>query len=326
LLSAVRFFFATGQIQPNSYLLSVLGFSALFAFLYYALRRSRFLTGKDPKGTVILIFTLAMFLFCLVIAFFNFGMFDRYITSRLSLPLYLYFIILVPYMMKRLRRHYTVWTLLFGLVCAFITFSSFDRETILKTGSQFTLLLFGFMAGMYWLSKKAAHPQSGILLIPLIYILTVTMPVGHSQRYSKSYKSANIIMEEIKFIEERQDHEKILFVSGNQYSALLTQTNSTFIDVLKRYPNVAFEHLRHKMYTSIYISRRFERNAEDGEFYPVKEDESLDQEIFITETVYEKPLNNTIHLRFERLVEVHLPEEDAESSEDEDLEEVLTEG
>lgn len=313
ILSAIRFFFSVGQGQPNSYLLSTLGFSSLAAFLYYGLRRSRLMTGGDPKGTTMVFLVMAMALFSLVIAFFNFGMFDRYITNRLSLPIHLLFVLLTPFVLRRLNRNFIVWALLSGTVIAALTFSQFDRHAILTNGSQFSLLLAAFIAYMGWLWKKAPDPHTGILALPVVFILTVTMPVSHAHRYSTNYISNDIIMAEIDFIQSRPKNEKILWVSGNQYSGMLTRTNTTFIDVLKAHPQVAKEHIKRRMYGAIYVSSRIERD-EEGIFSPAIESEWLDPAIFELEQVFEKQLSTKVIMEIHRLVDVTLPPQTLQES------------
>lgn len=310
LVSAMNFFFSTGQGQPNSYLLSVFGISSIFAFCYWAFRRSKFLSGLDYKGTTVYYFLIASAISSLVIVFFNFGMLDRYVTNRLSLPIHLLFILLTPFVFRRLGRTYIVMTLLFGLLAAFMTYSGFDKKTILSSGILFAVVFLSFVGGMFWLWKYSRHPRTALLFVPGIYILTVVMPIGHAHRYSEKYMSNDIIIEEINFIKERQDEEKMLFVAGHQYSAMLTMTNTTFIDILAAYPHVAYMHLQSRIYNSIYVSRRFERDDE-GVFNLVNENEYLDPEIFILEPVYVKPLTTAVYMEISRLVEVVMPEDDA---------------
>lgn len=309
LRSAFRFYFWVGMDMPNSYILSTFGFAAIPPFIYWFGKRWRnVLNGRDPKGTTVVILFLAIGLYCLVIGVFNFGMLDRYITHRLGLPILLFFILISPFILRRFKKPYLVLVLITGVASTAFVFSGFDRKAILSDGILFGFAILSFLGGMWWLLKSCPNPRTGVLAFPVIYILTITMPVGHAHRYSQQYKSNDIIMEEIAFLEERKDKEKILFVAESHYAALLTRTNSTFISVLNEHPGVAKEHLDRKVYTSIYVARRFERDNKLN-WNLVKEEEYLDPDVFVLEPVYEKHLKNNVILVFSRLVDVILPEE-----------------
>jgi hypothetical protein len=306
LKSAFNFFFWVGMDMPNSFILSTFGLAAVPAFLFWMAKRRRRILQGNPRETTAAILFLSIALYCLVIGVFNFGMLDRYITHRLGLPILLFFILIAPFILRRFEKEYLVLVLLTGLASTTYIYSGFDKETILSDGVLYVFAVLAFIGGMWWLLKSCPNPRTGILAFPVLFILTVTMPVGHAHRYSQEYQSNDIIMEEIAFLEERKEKEKILFVAGSHYAALLTRTNSTFIDVLNAHPEAAKEHLKRKMYTSIYVCRRFERDNQLN-WSLVKEEEYLDPEIFVLETVHEKHLKNNVILEFSRLVDVILP-------------------
>jgi hypothetical protein len=180
-------------------------------------------------------------------------------------------------------------------------------------GIQMCVLVVGFTGAMYWLWKHAPSPRTQILAIPIFYILTVVLPIGHAHLYSQKYKSNDILMEDLRFIESRPESERILFVSGNHYGALLTKTNFAFILEVKDNPEVLKEHLDKKHYTDIYFSRRIELKEGSDEFTPLHPDtEGTNPDIFILETVYEKAVTPGVIMQYTRLVDIILPSDDVE--------------
>lgn len=311
LASAKNFFFAIGSATPNSYLLTVFGIASVVGFLVLLFNHKPSVLARSHKSAGACALVAAIFLFACVVTFFNFGLFDRHITSRLSLPIHLLFILLPPYVLRRLGREYIVILLITGLGSLAFSLSGFDRKALLSTGIMMIPLVIGFTAALLWIWKRADNPRSVVLALPVIFILTTTIPVGHAHRYSQNYVSNDILLTEIQFIEERKDQERILFISENQYSSMLTETNATYISTLKENPKVAQEHLKRNMYASIYVSRAFER-GDKGILQLSKEKHHLDPDVFELETVAEIHIGANNLMKFERLLDVHLPTEESD--------------
>lgn len=86
---AVNFFFAGASEQPNSMVLSVLGWLAVPFFLLLAAKRARTLATETPIGVVTTFFAVGFALqFTLLMCYF-WGRFDDIVIRRLSLPTHL---------------------------------------------------------------------------------------------------------------------------------------------------------------------------------------------------------------------------------------------
>ncbi len=97
------FFFARDEMQPNSWLLSLLGLVALAFLVVFLLRFSRLTQGTTTElGLAIYAFAL-LGLFGLLSSYF-WGRFDDPIITRLSLPVHLLFVFAVLLVLARMPR------------------------------------------------------------------------------------------------------------------------------------------------------------------------------------------------------------------------------
>lgn len=314
LSSALRYFFSVGQMQPNSILLTVFGLTGLGMFLYYGLKKPTLLTGKNAKATTLFIFTMAIALFTVVVCVFNFGLFDRFITSRLSLPIQLFLIIVPAFVIRRFGKHYVSAAMLLGCICTAVIFFNLKEGSYLSIGLPLLISVFAYTSAMAWIWKKSSSHIKYILLIPIFYTIAIGIPVGRSHIYAQDYKSNDLILREMEFIESRKNEEKILWVSRIMYSALLTRTNGITIDRVSQNPQILKDLLERKFYNSIYIARRFELK-ESGEFGLVDSFEYIDESIFKLDTVKEVTLEMNVLIRFSRITDVFLPDDINESAE-----------
>jgi len=312
LSSATRFLFSIGQDHPNSYLLSVFGLSSILLFCYYCIRKANRLTGMSARGTVAYFFLLAIAFYALVITFFNFGLFEVYITNRLSFPLYLAFILFTPFVIRRMEKAFVLTALIFGLFCGAISIMVLPEENIITYGAQFSLMVLAYGGVMALAWQKPTWRKTIIPGFLIFTILTATIPISRAQRYSKAYESNDVVMAQIEFLEKVDPEEKILWAAAAPYPGLLTMTNCISVQKLNSRAMVAKRSLTDKVYTNIYIGRTFNLNNE-GEWQRFHKDlELLNEDIFELEMIREKIIEPGILVRFERVVAIHLPSEPVE--------------
>ncbi|MEX0326094.1 MAG: glycosyltransferase family 39 protein [Puniceicoccaceae bacterium] len=302
--SAGTFLFSVGQGLPNSILLTMLGFSALLLFLYYAMVNSRKKRTATVASTILLFLMLGVVLHLSLVLLFNYGVFDSYLTARLSLPLNLLFILLVPFVYRRFGRRAIAATLAVSLVCLYFVFLNLPPEFLSTVGLQFLVAVMGFLilGAAVWLKRVPSVKAATIAC--LAYIIAIGLPVGHAQRYSKRANHNDTIMGELAFLKEREN-ERILWVSSTPYAALLNQVNCLPITYAKDDPAKLKTYLEEDSYDSIYISRRMKRSPEES-FALVDAIEEFDTGIFITEPVQTMKYNMTTKVEILRLVEVNL--------------------
>ncbi len=304
LTSAGEFLFSIGFANPNSYLLTILGFTAILGFCAYGLLRGKNLQGKDPQGTVMFFFFMAISLNCLVIIFFNYGLFNRHITNRLSLPLQLLFILIIPFILTRFRRTYVLGSLVFLLLSGVYHVYITNTEDIIHSGIQIGTAFVAGVGLLYWIYNHKRNTIRYFFLVPVSYILTIGMPVAHSQRYEQEYNSNDIVQLDFTFIEHRTDTEsRIFWLTPTPYAGLMTRTNTGSLVKFKEAPSQLWNLVNEKYFSDVYIPRLFYLQ-EDGT-YKVKYDRDyLDPERFEVETVFETSVGLGVIYRVDRLVDI----------------------
>ncbi|MEX0329942.1 MAG: glycosyltransferase family 39 protein [Puniceicoccaceae bacterium] len=304
--AAGRFLFSVGQGLPNSILLTMLGFSSLLLFLYYAMVNSRKKREATVASTILLFLMLGVVLHLSLVLLFNYGVFDSYLTARLSLPLNLLFILLVPFVFRRFGRRAILVTLTVSLVCLYFVFLNLEPTFLSTVGLQFLAATLGLLilGAVVWL-KRVPSRQAAIIAC-LAYIIAIGLPVGHAQRYSKRANHNDTMMGELAFLKERED-ERILWVSSTPYAALLNQVNCLPISLMKDDPASIKTYLDDNSYDAIYISRRLKRKPSEA-FKLIEPRESFDESIFLVEPVELIKYNMTTRLEIVRLVGINLPD------------------
>ncbi len=308
LTSAGDYLFHIGFEFSNSYLLTVLGFTSLFVFCWYALKRSRRLTGADPKATVMFFFLMSVVMFSMVIVVFNFGLFSIYITNRLSFPIQLLFIMVTPFVVTRMGKRFITGFLFVLLFCGvFATYLMLASE-IIATGIQYGLAMAGGSGLLYGIRVKSRNPVLGFALVPLVYILTIGLPTMHSKHYSHNYKSNKVVAHALKFIEDQSEVEKLFWISSSPFEGILTRNNTAPLANFKRAPEELWRYALQRNCNSVYIPRLFKLGP-DGTYGVREEKEYLDPRRFRTKTVFERAVDRGIILRIDRLEEVVAAEE-----------------
>lgn len=320
LSSAFAFFFAVTMKQANSFLLSALGFTATAFFLGYAWKRSRKLSGAEARGTTLFFLMIGMGIFCCLVAFFNFGLFSEYITARLSLPIHLFWVLLIPFVLARYGRNFIKAALLIGMVCAVIAFSGFDRERIIVAGGFFSTVLLATIGFLFWNFKYARQPRLAFLTLPLFWTLTITLPVAHSRVYSEQYLANDMIMAELEFVREHAGKERMMLFTSSPYTGMLEEVNTAHLDLLNLSPSIAQKHLEKKHYDNLYAFIRRNR-ADDGSLQAFGESDKLAPDLFVTEVAWEKRIRNSAVVTAYRILEVYPPEVEPEEESEADASE-----
>ena len=108
------FFFASEETQPNSFLLSLLGFIALGFFVLLLVRPPKPLSRAEPVEAGLAIYALSLLgLFGLLTCYF-WGRFNDPIITRLSLPVHLLFVFVIWIVLARLPRARLIGACLIG--------------------------------------------------------------------------------------------------------------------------------------------------------------------------------------------------------------------
>jgi hypothetical protein len=308
LQSAFTFLYSVGFTQPNALMVSILGAISLFLFCAYAWKRSAACAGRDPKATVVFVFLVAIALLSVVIAFFNYGLFHDHVTARLSLPLHLFWILLIPFMATRMGRNFQIPALLGGLLIAAIVLQQMTPQAVRQTGLQFAAGILVVTLCSLWIWRLSAAPTRDLCLLVAAYLLTVSMPVSHAHQYSQKYISNDMIMAELEFLEARMTSEKILWVSSAPYSAMLLRLNCAPTVLLAANPEMVRMHLEQDNYDSIYVSQRLVR-AGQGPFELIDKRDFLDREVFQMETIQTRRFGVDKRHEILRLTAVAAPEE-----------------
>lgn len=110
---ALRFFFGAASDQPNSIVLSALGFIAMPFFLLLVLKRLRSLGAEPPASVAVVGFSLGFALQFLLLMCYFWGRFDDVVIRRLSLPTHLAMVIAILAILPQFRRPVVLRTLLF---------------------------------------------------------------------------------------------------------------------------------------------------------------------------------------------------------------------
>ncbi len=113
LLNAMKFFFSAPSDQPNSLVLSVLGWLAVPFFALLVLKRARALAAERPVSVAVTIFSLGFALQFGLMMCYVWG-FHEVVTRRLSLPVHLGLIIAILAVLPQLAKP-AVARLLLGL-------------------------------------------------------------------------------------------------------------------------------------------------------------------------------------------------------------------
>lgn len=315
LTSAVEYLFSISKDSSNSPLVSILGVTAVFFFCAYAFRRANFLSGRDPKGTIMFYGLMAAFLFSIVISLFNFGLFNIYITNRLSLPIYLLFVLIVPFILKRYGRNFILGVLFFTLLSGVAAVFFMDPGALVSKGVQYGTGILAATALLFWVWKRWRSPTLGLTTLGLIYLLAITMPVAHPSRYTQQYKPALPIQYEMEFLKKIPFGEKYLWVTSAPYVALLQNVSCLNLRTIKDDPEIVARHLRDRNYTKVFIPRIWRLN-EEGELELLHENETLDTETFELRTFQEYPIYRGLLYRIDELVKVHEPDSASEKDPD----------
>jgi hypothetical protein len=303
--AALDFFFGINGAQPNSFLLSVFGIASLVGIGIIAIRGGFFKRENLSADITAFVLMTSVALFFLILMLFNYGLLNRHITSRLSLPVHLLFILLPSYVYKRLGRDFLVVLLISGLSILVFQFAQFDRAALLTKGLMVSPLILASIAILWWGWKAAKEPVIALIILPLLFIVTITGFIGHAHRYSQNYTSNDILLAELDFLKGREPSERVLFVAENPYSAMLTKTNTTLVWNLSENPDVAREHLRRQMYSSIFISRTYQR-GEGGKWSLLKPKSIIDETRFVLDPVKDYFIGPNQLVRIEKLKEVKL--------------------
>lgn len=92
---ATKFFFARPTDQPNSLVLSILGWIAVVFFLLFAAKRLRTLRTEPPAVVATVIFTTGFLAQFIILMCYFWGQFDDPVIRRLSLPTHLWLVVSV---------------------------------------------------------------------------------------------------------------------------------------------------------------------------------------------------------------------------------------
>lgn len=292
--SAVRFFFGIGGRYANSFLLTVAGLAALLFFLHYAWTRSRTNRKVNEPAQVLFVLMGATGLLACVILIFNYGLLDHYITSRLSLPLYLFLLLLVPFATRRYGQALLVAGLLIGLIATAGHFFLMPEIGSPQQPSQLALAVCGFCGVSLWIwksprwrgSKGAMH---GLNALVGLYILTISLPLAHDRPFSQRYKSDKVIATELAFLRQQKPEESFLWVTSAPFTAFLSKVNCAPPYLLNADPQLARQYLDSDRYKSIYASRVWNLHP-DGSPTLMEPKDYLDPALFHLEVVNSQPL------------------------------------
>jgi hypothetical protein len=133
---ALNFFFATDRIQPNSFLVSVLGVVGVAFFILVMVRQWREMLTSRPGQAAFTCFILGLIAHTALMLLYFWGKFDDPVIRRLSLPLHLLlilsFIAILPQLVaSRLRwRYLCLATLLFivGYTTPVVAMHRYNQE------------------------------------------------------------------------------------------------------------------------------------------------------------------------------------------------------
>ena len=299
---AGRYLFSVGQKMPNSLVLTLLGLSAGLLFLLYLLQLSRRKRETPIRATLLLYLMFGIILHLGLIFCFNYGVFDSYLTARLSMPLQLFLILAVPFAVKRFGSRFYLPTAAVALISLYFIFLNLSPESVSTTGLQFMVGLIGFLVLGIWCWWKAVNPANGILILCLLYLLTIGMPTGHAHRYTQISKSNDAVMAELAFLENHTE-ERILWVSSAPYGALLSRVNCLPVSTLQNNPDRFGRYLEDGSFDSIYIIRLYERKK-GKDFILVRPFDALDESIYRYEPVQTLKLGMDRRVQIDRLISV----------------------
>jgi len=308
LASACRFLLSVGFGHANSYLLSIFGFTSLALFVIYLWKRAPSRMGQEAKITVMTAFLISIILLSLVLTFFNFGLFDNFITSRLSLPLHLLFIILIPFIAARFRGKFPLSAVIGGLLISFFTAMLLPNSGVSLLSIQFTIAMISLTAIGLWMWRTAHPTLIGLSFTVGLYILTIGMPIGYTHRYSQRYISNDIVETELAFLKGIPKDEKILWISSAPYPAFLLKVNTASPVTVGAQPGILDKHLKEANYDAIYFSRRMTKTG-TNEYKCLEEVDNLDPDVFHMELVKDFRMNLDKRLQINRLTGVTLKAE-----------------
>jgi hypothetical protein len=166
--SAVKFFFGGASDQPNSLVLSVLGFIAVPFFVLLVVKRLRVLASETPINVATTIFCFGFALqFALMMCYFF--KFDDVVTRRLSLPTHLGMVIAILAVLPQFRGPFFI-RLVMGLALVGLLARSIPSMSAHAYSQEY---LPGLEAA--WRRKFiAAQPRSDYLMIDNDATLWVT--------------------------------------------------------------------------------------------------------------------------------------------------------
>ncbi len=117
---ALNYFFGKASEQPNSLVLSVIGWLAVPFFLLMAVKRLKTLTQEKPMVVATTLFALGFVLQFVLLMCYFFGQFDNIIIRRLSLPTQLGLVVAVMAVLPQFTNPKVVRGLLFIAVLGLI--------------------------------------------------------------------------------------------------------------------------------------------------------------------------------------------------------------
>ncbi len=112
LQSALGFFFGKPTDQPNSYVLSALGWAAIFFLILLVAKRLKALAAQPPISVATVFFTLGFALQFALMMFYFWGQFTDPVIRRLSLPTHLWLVVAVMTVLTEFPQPRVVRTLL----------------------------------------------------------------------------------------------------------------------------------------------------------------------------------------------------------------------
>jgi 4-amino-4-deoxy-L-arabinose transferase-like glycosyltransferase len=268
LTSAGRFLFAIGKQQPNSYLLTVCGIAAVVCLCIYALRKPKSFGGARPGPTVLFHLLIGIGMLCGLLAVFNFGLFDNYITNRLSLPLHLLWIIAIPCMLSWMPRVYPLAVLMVAIASAAGVLMVMDEAQGINTGMRFVAVMAVVIVWLMVLWRRPSAPLRQFIVATLLVIAAISLPTSHSALYSQRYDSNRQVMADIHFVEQRSKEQRLLWISNPPpYAGLVNRVSTVPWHMLLPNKEHLMDRLDRHEFDAAYFSALMVRQP-DGQYVP----------------------------------------------------------
>jgi hypothetical protein len=303
--AAGEFLFSVGSRMPNSLLVTILGLSACILFLHYYFMIGRRKRHASASAMALLILFFGVVLHLCLIFFFNFGVFNMPVTSRLSMPLLLLLVLVCPFCIRRYGRRAILVIMAMSFVLLYFVFLNLPAEFLRTKGLQFALSIFVLWSLGLWIVLRKIHPMTGGIAVLILYTVTISLPLQRAHVYSQVTVTEDTVDEEFKFIKDLGE-DRFLWISSTPYAALLMKKNCMPTIHMRRDPGKMKVLLEDKEYEAVYIVRRFERDA-DGILKPMAVTDEIDPDTFRTRPVRTKRFGSSFEIRFEELIEVIVP-------------------